>query len=122
MTIRPLESRDVPILQALYNEQELAFMDGFPANLQDAFVVVDEQDRPFLLCGVKMVPELVMICDQKPHVAVRLRAIALMHETLRERFPKGACAFVSPRFCGGFLRTMRKRFGWVKTWEAWSVS
>lgn len=122
MRTRPLEERDLPILEAIYNKLELAFDDGFPKDLQQPFVVVDEQDKPFLLAGVKMVPELVMICDQKPHVLVRLRAIALMHETLREKFPKGAFAFVSPKFCGGFIATMRKRFGWQKTWEGYRVT
>ena len=121
MTTRPLEPRDLPILEAIYNELHLGFTEGFPKGLQDAFVVVDEADRPFMLAGVKMVPELVMICDQRPHVAVRLRAIALMHETLRKRFPQGAFAFISPHCGRSFAATMMKRFGWRKTWEGFKV-
>lgn len=121
MTTRPLELRDIPILEAIYNELELSFDDGFPVSLQNPFVVVDEQDRPFMMAGVKMVPELIMICDQKPHIAVRLKAIALMHEVLREKFPAGAFAFVSPKFKCGFIATMVKRFRWAKTWDAYKV-
>jgi hypothetical protein len=122
MTTRPLETRDLPILEAIYNEQNLAFEDGFPADLENAYVVVDEQDLPFMLTGVKMVPELVMICDQRPHVVVRLKAIALMHQVLREKFPRGAFCFVSPKFNCGFIATMVKRFQWVKTWEGYRVT
>jgi hypothetical protein len=121
MRTRPLEYRDLPILEAIYNELDLSFEDGFPRDLQHAFVVVDDEDRPFMLAGVKMVPELVMICDQRPHVTVRLKAIALLHETLRERFPAGAFCFVSPRFGKSFIATMVKRFKWQRTWEGFRV-
>jgi hypothetical protein len=122
MTTRPLESRDLPILEGIYNELNLAFDGGFPADLQHAFVVVDEQDRPFMLTGVRMVPELVMICDRRPHIVVRLKAIALMHEVLRKVFPGGAFCFISPQFGIGFAATMVKRFGWKKTWEGYKVT
>jgi hypothetical protein len=125
MTTRPLEPRDLPILEAIYNELDLAFTDGFPADLQDAYVVVDEADQPFMLAGVKMVPELVMICDQRPHPVVRLQAIALLHDTLRNVLrAKGfteAFSFISPRFGAAFAVTMEKRFGWQRTWEAFRV-
>jgi hypothetical protein len=122
MTTRPLEPRDLPILEAIYNELALAFADGFPTGLEHAFVVADEQDRPFMLAGVKMVPELVMICDQRPHVTIRLKGIALLHETLRKQVPSGAFCFVSPAFSKSFVRTMMKRFKWKKTWEGFRVS
>ena len=122
MTVRPFEPRDLPILEAIYNELDLSFEDGFPTGLRDVFVVVDEADQPFMLAGVKMVPELVMVCDQRPHMAVRLKALALMHETLRKRFPQGAFAFISPRCGRSFAATMVRRFGWRKTWEGFRVT
>lgn len=122
MTTRPLEPRDIPILQSIYNELDLSFEEGFPVGLKHPFVVVDEQDKPFMMAGVKMVPELVMICDQRPHLAVRMKAIAIMHEKLREFYPQGAFAFISPRFGFSFAQTMVKRFGWKRTWEGFKVS
>jgi len=122
MTTRPLEARDLPILEAIYNELQLNFDDGFPKDLQHAFVVVDEEDTPIMMCGVKMVPELVMICDRRPHVVVRLKGIALLHEALRKVFPSGAFCFISPKFGIGFAATMMKRFGWQETWKAFKVT
>jgi hypothetical protein len=126
MTIRPLEKRDIPILEAIYNELDLQFIDGFPKGLEEAQVVVDDGDRPFMLAGVKMVPELVMICDQRPHLAIRLEGITLLHKALRDRLHKRgfkeAVSFVSPRFGSSFVSTMIKRYGWKRAWEAFRVT
>jgi hypothetical protein len=126
MTTRPLERRDLPILEAIYNELDLQFIDGFPKSLEEAHVVVDESDRPFMLAGVKMVPELVMICDQRPHLAVRLEGITLLHRALREKLHKRgfkeAVSFVSPRFGSSFVSVMVKKFGWKRAWEAFRVT
>jgi hypothetical protein len=117
-----MELRDRPFMESLYRELALDFADGFPQGLENAFVVVDDTDKPLMMAGVKMVPELVMICDQRPSVPVRLRAIAMMHEELREKYPHGAFAFVSPNCGKNFIATMRKRFGWKKTWEGYQVT
>jgi hypothetical protein len=126
MIVRALEPRDLPILEAIYNEQDLRFSSGFPdfLRLESAFVVVDSEDRPIMACGAKLIPELIMICDQRPHMAVRLEGIGLLHKRVRNVLNRQGftetVSFVCPRF-PTFARTMERRFGWVKTWTAYKV-
>jgi hypothetical protein len=129
MRTRPLEERDLPILEAIYDKLDYSFDDGFPKFLSSEFeaveVVVDDKDLPIMVCGAKKAVEMVMICDPYPHVTVRLRGIALLHETMRNMLHslgyKEATSFVPPQIVNTHGRAMQKRFGWVPAWKGYRV-
>jgi len=129
MTTRPLEERDIPALKAIYNDLNYKFDDGFPDFLSDAYeaaeVVVDASDVPIMVVGAKKAVEMVMICSPNPHVLVRLKGIALLHERmrfiLRNLGYKDANSFIPPEIEKTHGRTMVKRFGWIPSWKGYTI-
>ena len=129
MTTRPLEERDLPILQSIYNGLDYAFDDGFPDFLSDQYeaaeVVVDANDVPLMVVGAKKAVEMVMICNPNPPVIMRMQGIALLHARMQEILSrlgyKDASASIPPSIVETHGRTMQKRFGWLKAWPTYRI-
>ncbi len=127
---RKFEKRDVEVLQAIYDGLDYQFDGGFPDFLSEEWlsvdVVVDATDCPFAVCGAKRAVEMVMVCDPRRPVMVRLRGIALLHEGMRAvlRFLgyREASAFIPPQIEKTHGRTMERRFGWLPAWKGYRVT
>jgi hypothetical protein len=127
---RPLETRDLPFLEAIYRELPYRFDGGFPdflgAEYEAAEVVVDVEDRPLMVCGAKKAIEMVMVCDPARPVLIRLAGIGLLHERMRAMLQalgyQEATSFVPPEIERTHGRTMAKRFGWLAAWKAYRVT
>lgn len=129
MKARPLEKRDLAVLREIYARLPYRFDDGFPDFLsrdyEAAEVVVDADDRPIAVCAAKRAIEMVVVCDPRRPVLIRLQAFALMHEGFRKLL-RGlgfteAFAFVPPGIEQTHGRTMQKRFGWLRAWAAYRI-
>jgi hypothetical protein len=130
MTTRPLEERDLPILEGIYDRLPYRFDGGFPkflsAEYEGAAVVVDVDDRPLMVVGAKRAVEMVMVCDPSRPVMVRLIGIGLLHTAMRAMLRAlgytEAASFVPPAIERTHGRTMQKRFGWIPAWKAYRVT
>lgn len=130
MTTRPLEERDLPVLEEIYNKLPYKFDGGFPnflsAEYEGAEVVVDVDDRPLMVVGAKRAVEMVMVCDPSRPVLIRLQGIALLHERMRGMLQalgyKEASSFIPPQIEKTHGRTMQRRFGWLPAWKGYRVT
>lgn len=130
MRNRPLEERDLPVLQAIYDRLPYRFDDGFPDFLSEEYeaaeVVVDTDDRPLMVVGAKRAVEMVMICDPSRPVLVRIHGIAMLHAALRKMLRalgyREASSFIPPEIEKTHGRTMERRFGWQRAWKGYRVT
>ena len=122
MHIRPLKESDVPLLREIYTRVGYPF--EFPVEAEESLVAVDYDDKPILGVWAVKTIEMVMVCDSRPHKAVRMQAMGLvdqsMRRTLKARGWKEALAFVGPRF-KSYARFMVKRFGWLEEYTAYKI-
>jgi hypothetical protein len=123
MKIRPYQPKDEAALRSIHAGR--AFGDAFPSNIADFLVAVDDEDRPLMAAGAKLVPEITMICACQQHPLVKLKGIALLHEALRDKVAEGnhteAFAFVSPSVARTFGRHLVRHFGWRESWKAFAI-
>lgn len=130
MRSRPLEERDLPVLEEIYNRLPYKFDGGFPdflsAEYEAAEVVVDADDRPLMVVGAKKAVEMVMVCDPSRPVLIRLQGIALLHERMRAMLRAlgygEASSFIPPEIEKTHGRTMERRFGWLPAWKGYRVT
>jgi len=123
MKIREYQPKDEAALREIHAHR--AHGDKFPSNIADFLVAVDDQDRPLMAAGAKLVPEITLICACQPHPLVKLKGIALLHEALRDKVAEGnhteAHAFLAPQVERSFGRHLVKHFGWRETWKAFAI-
>ena len=87
-------------------------------------VVVDDDDRPIMVCAAKRLVELYLFCGpiERPHAKVH--ALRLIHEAmgklLKVRGYASAEAFLPPTLAQKFGRRLQRSFGWVKNWPSWT--
>lgn len=133
MTVRPLKSSDVPILQ------EMARKSGFPypdfssdqlgpartcPNVEAVVVVADDDDRPIMACAAKKLVELYLWCGEFERPHAKVFALRMLHEEmakiLKAKGYSSAEAFLPPTLAQRFARRLGKTFGWRPNWPSWT--
>lgn len=100
---------------------------AFPVNIEDYIVAEDEFCVPLMAAGLRLVPEVTLICAPggTTHPLVKLKGIALLHEALRDKLAGGnhteAFSFVAPQVERAFGRHLVKHFGWQETWKSFAI-
>ena len=120
MRIRAYEPSDESILRAMH----LGHTFPFPENLSEYLVVVDDLDHPIMAAGAKLVPEITLLCAAAPHPIVKMNAISLLHEGLRNKLSPNhteAHAFLEPTSARAFGRHLQRLFNWRETWKCFVV-
>ena len=127
MTVRPLRSSDIPILQ------ELAERSGFPyppdlshPHIEAVLVAVDSEDRPIIAVAAKRLVEIYGYVDSERSPVVLLSAWKLLHgamaQELRNLSYNSVEAFLPPSIAEKFGRRLERTFGWVKNhWSNWAI-
>jgi hypothetical protein len=124
MKVRPFEPDDEPILREIHDRSGYDF--PFPENLKDYFVVIDDAGCPIMAAGSKLVPEVTLLCAPggSTHPLVKLKAISLIHEKLRDSLKSQghtqAFCFVPPEL-GSYRRHLQRHFNWKPTWQGFAI-
>jgi len=120
MRVRPFEPKDEFYLRAMH----LGHTFPLPTNLSEYSVVVDDLDQPIAAAGYKLVPEITLLCATNPHPVVKMNAISLLHQALRDKLGANhteAFAFVEPCYERAFGRHLQRLFNWRETWKCFRV-
>lgn len=117
MMTRALEMRDLPVIEQMYADSAFCF--DWPQwpdpQYENATVVVDDCDRPIMLCAaVKRVELYLLAGDADPYL--KLEALSLLHETVRREMAakgiKKGFAFLQPGIAKAFGRRLERMFRW----------
>lgn len=119
MQVRALKESDLPILRAMYDGASLEF--EWPnlahPDYVEKRVLVDENDVPLAAGVARLVPEIILLLDQKQHPAAKLAMVRRLHEELlRWMTEKGytdANCFVPEAIVRPYGRRLVQQFGWV---------
>jgi hypothetical protein len=126
MQIRDFRPTDVEAVKELYQKQ------GFEYDLPDidAFmelqVVVDEQDKPFMVLAARPTVEMFLIMDREWSTPRwRFEAFKLIHESMRAKLAAAgitdAHCWLPPEIEKSFAKRLMTAFGWVKQlWPCYS--
>jgi len=125
MKVRAFESIDETVLRELHERGGYGF--PFPDNIADYLIVTDDANCPIMAAGEKMVPEITMLCASggMTHPLVKLEALSLLHEALRDRLVrkgfKQAFVFLAPGVEKAFGRHLQRHFRWKPTWKGYAI-
>jgi hypothetical protein len=123
--VRDYKFGDLAILREIYDHAGYDFK--FPENLADFLVVVDDDDVPMMAAGHRLVPEITLLCAPggATHPLVKLKGIALLHESLRDKLVrKGyseAIASVPPELERSYGRHLQRHFQWQESWKTYRI-
>jgi hypothetical protein len=125
MIVRPYRPSDRRALKAIHERAEYGF--PFPKSLRNYMVVCDDSGEPLMAAGYKITPEVLILCAPggNSHPLVKLKAMALLHESLRGKLVKKgfheANAFLAPKAEKSYGRHLRRHFGWQESWTAYTI-
>lgn len=116
--IRDLELKDVPRLKELHEAKPFRF--DFPKldELLTCKVFVDDNDVPKMMIGAQQGVEILLVSDpewETPGMRMgMLRAMYVqVEDDLRRQGVKYVGASIPPEICKGFVRRLRREFGWI---------
>ena len=126
MTVRPLKSSDIPILQAWAKASGFEYPEPNDTGIVAFLVVTDEDDLPILAVPAKKLVEVYGYFNPRAGAELRLGAIQAIHGPMAEALKALGydCAevFMPPRIARrGFGRFLVERFGWRKNWPSWGM-
>lgn len=127
MTVRPLRAADIPILQEMHRAQgfDYPFPDLRGPLIEAVLVVVDDEGRPVCAAAAEKLVQLYLFADSTINPVMMEHYVKMLHVTIRTeligKHYTEACAALPPQVSKRFGRWLVKRFGWVKSWEVWSV-
>ncbi len=124
MTIRPLQTSDIPALVALASASGFPYPEASDPLLEAVLVVVDDEDRPVMAAAAKRLVELYLWCGRgmTPHDSIA--ALRLLHDAMAEQLKtqgyNSVEAFLPLSVSKRFGRRLEKTFGWVRNWPSWT--
>ena len=124
MTIRPMQTADIPVLRALYDAQgfDYPFPDLTETQFVERWVMVDEQDNPVQAVVARQTVELYFFADRTYRTPRwRFEAFRHLHEWMRQKAEErglvDAHLWIPPQIEKSFARRLRNGFGWrVNRW------
>jgi hypothetical protein len=125
--VRDLKDADLPVLREIYDRAKYEFPWPELMKQDEVSVVVDDYDVPIMAACSRVIPEMTLICAPggRTHALVKLEAIAMLHESLREKLvQKGyneAIASVPPELEKNYARHLEKHFGWRESWKTYRI-
>jgi hypothetical protein len=116
--VRDLKDTDIAVLREIYERAKYDFSWPELKKQDEVSVIVDDYDVPLMAACSKVIPEVTLICAPggRTHPLVKLEAIAMLHESLREKLTaKGfteALASVPMDLEKNYGRHLQRHFGW----------
>ena len=128
MNVRPFEIRDEAALLAIYSATDY-HQKPLPDLTQTLLsrVVVDADDKPLMAAYMKLIPEGTLICQPggSMHPLVKLSAIGMLHEVLRDDLVKmgydEAIASIPPQLERNYARHLTRHLNWQESWKTYRV-
>jgi hypothetical protein len=122
--IRDIRWRDYEELRKIHAQRDYKFeLPEESALIEEAFIVESETGEIIAAGFALRVPEIVLLMGNG-HPVVKLEAIRRIHEAMRESLRrKGyqrALAVVSPAL-KGYVRHMKRKFGWVEEFPCFRI-
>lgn len=127
MRVRRLTAEDARAVSALHAGSGFAFQ--FP-ELHDPLIeagclILDAEDRPLAASVAKRAPEVLLAMRKDGHPALKLRALAMVHEFMREELAargyKEANCFLPPEIEQSYGRHLQRIFGWQRSWQGYTM-
>jgi hypothetical protein len=125
--VRDLKDADISVLREIYDRAKYEFPWPELRKQDEVTVIADDYDVPVMAACAKLVPEVTLICAPggNTHALVKLHAIAMLHQSMREKLMANghteAFAFVPPELERNYARHLQEKFGWQKAWTAYVI-
>ena len=132
LTVRPLQSSDIPILKRYAEVSGFPYPDFNDSHIEAFLVVADSEDRPIVACAAKRLIELYGYFDPDASPSLRMKALGMIHEGMAEalrakRYNTCEC-FVPPEIEKSFgarlvrgIRSPRFMWRWAKNWQSFTI-
>lgn len=129
MKTRPMESRDIPAIEAIHALAGYKFPlpDLQGEMIEGIEVVVDDSDAVIMAAAAKRGVEIYLFCPPGGpiHPAVKMEGVRMLHESMRNtivaRGYTEAYACVPPEIERSWGRKLRRFFGWSRAWSSYRI-
>lgn len=123
MICRPLQTKDIPLLEAMGATSGYEYLDLRGPHVETAQVVEDEHGEIVAAAAAERIIQLFLWASDRHHAPVKLQAVRLLHETMATELKNlgysEANSFLPPSLEKQFGRRLEKTFGWHPNWRSW---